>query len=76
MPRSMVGLLAAVAAALAALASLAHGYLFWLIVLDLAGAAGLVGYVTAPGPPSISLALPAGDQKKICPLWIICSICG
>jgi hypothetical protein len=52
MPRSMVGLLAAIAVALPALVSLAHGYLFAVMVGDAALAAGLVAYVSAPGLPT------------------------
>ena len=52
MPRSMVGLLAAIAVALPALVSLAHGYLVGVMVGDAALAAGLVAYVSAPGLPT------------------------
>ena len=48
MPRSMVGLLAAVAVAMSALVSLAHGDLVWVIVAVASTATRLVGYVTAP----------------------------
>lgn len=51
MPRSMVGLLAAIAVALPALASVAHGYLVLVMVGDAALAAGLVAYVSVPGSP-------------------------
>jgi hypothetical protein len=54
MPRSMVGLLAAVGAAMAALAGSAHGDLFWVIVVDAATATGLASY----------LALPLAANKK------------
>jgi len=68
MPRSMVGLLAAVAAAMAVLASLAHGYPFWAVLVVIVAAAGLVGYATAPElrsstDPAAPLALPS--SKKI-----------
>jgi hypothetical protein len=63
MPRSMVGLLAAVAAAMAILTSLAHGYLFWAAVGDVAGAAGLVGYATAPGLAFLAGLSPAGKKN-------------
>jgi hypothetical protein len=48
MPRTMVGLLAAVAVAMSALVSCAHGDLVWVIVTAASGAAGLVAYATAP----------------------------
>lgn len=47
MPRGMVALLAAVAAGLPVLAVLAHGDLVWAMACDVAGAAGLVAYVSA-----------------------------
>ena len=48
MPRSMVGLLAAVGAAMFALAGLAHGDLFWLAIADATAASGLAAYAAAP----------------------------
>lgn len=48
MPRSMVGLLAAVGVAMSALVGLAHGDLVWVAIADAAAASGLVAYVTAP----------------------------
>jgi hypothetical protein len=48
MPRSMVGLLAAVGTAMSALAGLAHGYIAWVAIADATTAAGLVAYITAP----------------------------
>jgi hypothetical protein len=48
MPRSTVGLLAAVVAAMTLLDPLAHGYLAWLVLAVVAAAACLVGYATAP----------------------------
>ena len=54
MPRSMVGLLAAVATIMSALVGSAHGALLWLIIADAAAAAGLGALCTAPG------------QKKVC----------
>lgn len=45
MPRSIVGLLAAVGAAMSALASLAHGDLIWVAVADAAAATGLASYL-------------------------------
>ena len=44
MPRSMVGLLAAVCTAMSALLGLAHGALFWIVMALAAAAAGLVAY--------------------------------
>jgi hypothetical protein len=58
----MVGLLAAVAAALAVLVSLAHGDLVWVIAVEVAAAAGLTGYATAPGLP------PAAQKKSLKPV--------
>ncbi len=54
MPRSMVGLLAAVGANMFALVQFAHGDLVWVILADAAAATGLAAY----------LALP--DNKKSC----------
>jgi|HubBroStandDraft_4_1064222.scaffolds.fasta_scaffold3852072_1 hypothetical protein len=48
MPRSMVGLLAAVVTAMPMLAVLAHGALFWLILAEATFAAGLAAFGTAP----------------------------
>lgn len=48
MPRSMVGLLAAVGAAISVVASLAHGDLFWVAVADAAAATGLAAYLVLP----------------------------
>jgi hypothetical protein len=67
MPRSMVGLLATAAAAMAVLASRAPGYLFWLVLVVVAVAAGLVGYATAPELPfstdlAAYLALPSSKK--------------
>ena len=62
MPRSMVGLLAAVGVAMSALVPFAHGFLILLVILEAAVAAGLVAFATAP-----DLGLPkvlAFAQKK------------
>lgn len=48
MPRSMVGLLAAVGAAMSVVASLAHGGLVWAAVMDAGAAAGLAAYLALP----------------------------
>jgi hypothetical protein len=48
MPRSMVGLLAAVAAAMAALVGLTHGDLAAAIILCASSAAGLAAYAALP----------------------------
>jgi len=69
MPRSMVGLLAAVVATMPVLASLAHGHLFWAVLVVIAAAAYLVGYATAPQLPSpiglASYTALSGNKKKI-----------
>lgn len=49
MPRSMVGLLAAVATAMSALMAFAHGDLVWATIADAAAASGLAAYL-AIGP--------------------------
>ena len=70
MPRSMVGLLAAVVATMPVLASLAYGHLFWAVLVVIAAAAYLVGYATAPAPelPSpiglASYTALSGNKKK------------
>ena len=48
MPRSMVGLLAAVAAAMSALVGLTHGDLVAAIILCASSAAGLEAYAAKP----------------------------
>ncbi len=55
MPRSMVGLLAAVGTAMSALVAFAHGDLILLALVVAAAAAGLVAYAAAPDtePPAI-----------------------
>jgi len=58
MPRSMVGLLAAVGAAMSAPAGLAHGDLVFLIIADAAAATGLAAYA-ATLPQVIKKSLPA-----------------
>jgi hypothetical protein len=64
MPRSMVGLLAAVAAAMPALVPFAHGLLILVIILEAAAAAGLVAICTAPPQsPAASTTLPASQKK-------------
>jgi hypothetical protein len=54
MPRSMVGLLAAVGAAMFALGGLVHGDLYWLAIADAAAATGLAAYAAAPCQKKIS----------------------
>jgi hypothetical protein len=49
MPRTMVGLLAAVGTAMSALVGLAHGDLVWLILFDAAAATGLAACFALPG---------------------------
>jgi hypothetical protein len=48
MPRTMVGLLAAVGTAMSALVGLAHGDLVWLIIADAAAATGLAACLALP----------------------------
>ena len=51
MPRSMVGLLAAVGVAMSALVAFAHGDLIWLTIADAATATGLAAYLALPADP-------------------------
>jgi hypothetical protein len=46
MPRSMVGLLAAVGTAMSALVAFAHGDLIWAAIADAAVATGLASYLS------------------------------
>ncbi len=48
MPRSMVGVLAAVGTAMSALVAFAHGNLVWVIISDAAAATGLAAYLALP----------------------------
>lgn len=48
MPRSMVGLLAAVGTAMSSLAAFAHGNLVWLAIADAAVATGLAACLALP----------------------------
>ena len=48
MPRSMVGLLAAVGTAMSALFGLAHGDLAWITLIGAAAATGLAAYAALP----------------------------
>jgi hypothetical protein len=48
MPRSMVGLLAAVGTAMSSLAAFAHGKLVWLAIADAAVATGLAACLALP----------------------------
>ena len=48
MPRTMVGLLAAVATAMSAFVGLVHGQLVWVIIGDAAAAAGRAADCAAP----------------------------
>jgi hypothetical protein len=57
MPRSVVGVLAAVGAAMSAVATSAHGCIFWAATADAAVDAGLVACLTLVRPAS-------RDQKK------------
>jgi hypothetical protein len=49
MPRSMVGLLAAVGATMFALVQFAHGGVLCLTLADAAAATGLAAYLALPG---------------------------
>lgn len=53
MPKSMVGLLAAVGTAMSGLVGLAHGYLVWTALLDAAAAAGLAAYLALPSEKKV-----------------------
>jgi hypothetical protein len=53
MPRTMVGLLAAVGTAMSALVAFAHGNLIWVTIAMAAVVAGLVAYVAAPSSKKI-----------------------
>jgi hypothetical protein len=64
MPRSMVGLLAAVGAAMSVLAGRAYGYLFWALVVDVAAATGLAAYMALP-PNRAVLAAGTGRFAKL-----------
>ncbi len=48
MPRSMVGLLAAVGTAMSSLVAFAHGHLIWVTIANAAAATGLAAYAAAP----------------------------
>ncbi len=69
MPRSLVGLLAAVVATMPVLASLAHGHLFWVVFVVIATAGYLVGYTTASALPSPTSPAPyaalSGNKKNL-----------
>ncbi len=55
MPRSMVGLLAAVGTAMSALVGLAHGDLIWVVLVDAAAATGLAAYLALPPQKKVQL---------------------
>jgi hypothetical protein len=57
MPRSMVGLLAAVGTTMPVVASLAHGGLFWTALADGAAATGLAAYLALGNKKSQFLLL-------------------
>lgn len=65
MPKSMVGLLAAVATAMPVLVPYAHGLLILIIVLEAALAAALVAICTAPDPDHAPDQVAILGQKKI-----------
>lgn len=48
MPRSMVGLLAAVGTAMSVLVGFVHGGLVWVIIADAAAATGLAAFLALP----------------------------
>jgi len=64
MPKSMVGLLAAVAVAMPALVSFAHGLLILVIILEAAAAAALGAICTAPDRSTVPDQVALTDQKK------------
>ncbi len=74
MPRSMVGLLAAVGVAMSALAAFAHGDLVWVTIADAAAASGLAAYLALPSKKNLNAVLqqmghkPASAQRCVCPL--------
>ena len=57
MPRSMVGLLAAVGATMSALVAFAHGFLITITIVDAAAAAGLATYLALPAKKSLSCSI-------------------
>lgn len=57
MPRSVVGLLAAVGTAMSALVGLAHGYLIWLMIVAAALASGLAASLSHRANKKISRCL-------------------
>ena len=57
MPRSIVGLLAAVGTAMSALVAFAHGDLIWVTIADAAVATGLVAYMSAGSSPEKKLGV-------------------
>lgn len=65
MPRSMVGLLAAVATAMPALVPFVHGYLILVLILEAAVAAGLVAICARPDPGTATDQRALPYQKKI-----------
>jgi len=63
MPRSMVGLLAAVGAAMSALVGLVHGDLTWVALADAAAATGLAAYLALPSNKKKSSLRLASSHK-------------
>jgi hypothetical protein len=61
MPRSMVGLLAAVGSAMYAIAALVHGDLVWVMIADAAAATGLAAYLALP-PNKKTSSNPSADR--------------
>jgi hypothetical protein len=53
MPRSVVGLLAAVGAALFALVGFSHGHLAWVMIGDASVATGLASYLALPSTKKV-----------------------
>ena len=70
MPRSMVGLLAAVGAAMSALVGLTHGDFAWAALAEASAATGLAAYLALPSTkknaPYVSGMLILAAQRKIC----------
>jgi hypothetical protein len=63
MPRSMVGLLAAVGVTMSALVGLIHGDLAWLTIAVAAAATGLAAYLALPSKKKHSDFSPSMDQR-------------
>jgi hypothetical protein len=87
MPRSMVGLLAAVGATMFALVSSAHGVLFLLTITGAAAATGLAAYgalcpnsALPPSPPvgasAIKKTVLMSAKVRLCPCEVLIAFAG